>query len=196
MATPFLYAAGQRYQVTLLAKPYAVDLQRPFWLDVTLVPFIAPWTTFKYKHRLLAWPWGEVFRLCKGRTAQRFDFGLSACWDPRDHLLLWRAKAKTRLGFPRVGTGIMLARRLARPEPSAHRYEIWCVIAREFGFKVPVRDALRLPQLRPDGEVLVHTDTGQPVRVWPLERYRGLVGRLRQENHRVHFARDPEQQSW
>jgi hypothetical protein len=34
IATPFLEAASQRYQVTLLAKPYAVDLQQRLWPEV------------------------------------------------------------------------------------------------------------------------------------------------------------------
>ena len=196
IATPFLQAASQRYEVTLVAKPYAVDLQKRFWRDVQVVPFIAPWTAFKHKYHLWAWPWGDMLRLRNGLAARRFDFGLSARWDPRDHLLLLLAKAKTRLGFPRLGSGISLARPLARPEPQAHRYENWRVLARTLDFEVPARDALVLPQLRPDGEVLVHTGAGQPVRVWPLERYRGLVARLRQDNYRVQVACDPDQRNW
>jgi len=198
IATPFLQAASQSYEVTLLAKPYAVELQKRFWPQVRVVPFTAPWTAFKYlnKYRLWVWPWEEMLRLRNLLVATRFDFGLSARWDPRDHLLLWLAKAKTRLGFPRVGSGISLARRLTRPEPQAHQYENWRAMGRELGFEVPVRDALQLPQSRPDGEVLVHTGAGQPVRVWPLERYRGLINRLRRENYRVQVACDPDKQSW
>jgi ADP-heptose:LPS heptosyltransferase len=198
IATPFLQAASDRYEVTLLAKPYATELQKRFWPQARVLPFVAPWTAFKYvnKYRLWAWPWVEMIRLRNGLAAERFDLGLSARWDPRDHLLLWLAKANTRLGFPRLGSGLCLTRRLARPEPQAHRYENWRVLARELGFKVPARDALGLPQLRPDGEILVHSGAGQPVRVWPLDRYHGLVIRLRQENYRVQVACDPDQQSW
>ena len=42
IATPFLQAASQRYEVTLLAKPYAMDLQSRFWPGVRVVPFVAP----------------------------------------------------------------------------------------------------------------------------------------------------------
>ena len=48
----------------------------------------------------------------------------------------------------------------------------------------------------PSGEILVHTGAGQPVRVWPLERYRRLVARLRQKDYRVQVACDPDQQDW
>ena len=198
IATPFLQAASTRYEVTLLAKPYAIELQKRFWPQARVLPFVAPWTAFRYinKYRLWRWPWVEMLRLRHRLAAERFDFGLSARWEPRDPLLLWLAKVRIRLGFPRLGSGYFLTRRLPRPDPQAHRYENWRVLARELGFEVPARDALDLPQLRPDGEILVHTGAGQPVRVWPLERYHGLVTRLRQENYRVQVACDPDQQSW
>jgi len=196
IATPFLRAASERYAVTLVAKPYAQDLQARFWSGVRVVPFIAPWTAFKHKYRLLFWPWRQFFRLRSELAAERFDYGLSARWDPRDHLLLQLARAKTRLGFPRLGSQFILQQPLARPEPQSHRYESWRVMARALGFEVPAREALVLPPSRPEGELLVHTGAGQPVRVWPLERYRRLVGRLRQAHYRVQVACDPDQQNW
>ncbi len=202
IASPFLQAASQRYRVTLLAKPYAVDLQPRFWPDVKVVPFVAPWTAFKHKYRLWTWPWGKMIRLLHGLAAERFDFGLSARrgtgggGDPRDHLLLWLARAKTRLGFARWGSRIFLAKSPARPVPHAHRYENWRVMAQALGFEVPLREALVLPKLRPAGEVLVHSGAGQPVRVWPLDRYRNLVARLRQAGYRVQVACDPEQRNY
>jgi ADP-heptose:LPS heptosyltransferase len=202
IATPFLQAASEQYAVTLVAKPYAKDLQARFWRGVKVVPFIAPWTAFKHKYRLLAWPWVEMIRLLRGLRAERFDFGLAARkatgggGDPRDHLLLLLARARTRLGFPWWGSGSILTRPLSLPEPEAHRYESWRTVAQALGFTVPARDALMLPPWRRDGEILVHTGAGQLVRVWPLERYRRLVGRLRQANYRVQVAGDPDQQDW
>src|SRR5207245_270805 len=61
IATPFLKAASEKYAITLLAKPYAKDLQQRFWPAVEVVPFIAPWTAFQHKYRLFAWRWGEMF---------------------------------------------------------------------------------------------------------------------------------------
>ena len=78
IATPFLQAASKKYAVTLLAKPYAKDLQARFWSGVKVVPFIAPWTAFKHKYHLVKWPWIEMVRLLRRLGAERFDFGLSA----------------------------------------------------------------------------------------------------------------------
>jgi heptosyltransferase-2 len=196
IATPFLRAAGERFDVTLLAKPYAKELQARLWSAVRVVPFVAPWTAFERKYRLLSWPWREILRLRNSLTAERFDFGLSARWDPRDHLLLQIFGAQTRLGFPRVGSQFWLTRPLTRPEPIAHQSEYWRVLAQALGFGLPPREDLVMPQIRPNGELLIHTGAGQPVRVWPLERYRHLAGWLRQKNLRVQIACDPDQREW
>jgi ADP-heptose:LPS heptosyltransferase len=150
-----------------------------------------------HKYRLLAWPWGEILRLRRRLAAERFEYGLSARrGDPRDHLLLWLVQARTRLGFARMGSEVFLDRPLERPEPIAHRYEYWRVLARALDFDLPAREKLDLPLLRPDGEILVHTGAGQPVRVWPLDRYQRLVVRLRRRGYRVQVACDPDQQAW
>ena len=99
IATPFLQAASDKFDVTLLAKPYARDLKPRFWPDVNVVPFIAPWTAFRRKYRLHAWPWRHIFGLRK-LLGERFDVGLSGRWDPRDHLLLWLLRTRKRLGSP------------------------------------------------------------------------------------------------
>jgi heptosyltransferase-2 len=161
-----------------------------------VIPCIAPWTAFTRKYRLYAWPWLELLRLHNRLAAERFDFGISGRWDPRDHLLLLLAGARTRLGFPRLGSEIMLAKSLARPEPQSHRYENWRVVAKALGFEVPAREALGLSHLHPNGEIVVHTGAGQSARVWPLERYRALADRLRQKNYRVQVACDPDQRDW
>jgi heptosyltransferase-2 len=196
IATPFLEAASERYRVTLLAKPYAQDLQPRFWKNVQVIPFVAPWTAFKHKYRLLSWPWSAILRLRRTLSRERFDVGLSARWDPRDHLLLQIVRARARLGYPRLGSQRLLTLPLARPEPEAHRYENWRLLASKLGFELPSREQLPSNVVRPQGEVLIHTGAGQPVRVWPLERYHALVQRLRLANYSVQIACDPDQQRW
>lgn len=195
IATPFLQAASRSYAVTLLAKPYAADLRGRFWPEVKVVPFIAPWTAFRRKYRLLHWPWREMFRLRK-LMAEGFAVGLSARWDPRDHLLLGMTRAKMRLGFPRTKSQIFLTHPLARPHCEAHRYESWRTLARALNLPLPPREQIQISQARSGGEVLVHSGAGQPVRVWPLDRVAGLLARLRKRNYRVRVACDPDQRAW
>jgi len=195
IATPFLQAASKKYAVTLLAKPYAKDLQARFWSDVEVAPFVAPWTAFKRKYRLFSWPWREILGLRK-LARQRFDAGLSARWDPRDHLLLMVLRVKRRLGFPRTRSEVFLTDPLTRPDPRAHRYEHWRVMARALEIELPAREKLPIPTPRSGQEILVHTGAGQSIRVWPLPRYLGLVRKLRSENHRVQIACDPDQRNW
>jgi ADP-heptose:LPS heptosyltransferase len=195
IATPFLQAASEHYAVTLLAKPYAEDLQARFWKGVTVVSFIAPWTAFQHKYRLFSWPWRQILRLRHLRS-ERFEVGLSGRWDPRDHVLLALLRARQRLGFPRMGSTLLLTKPLTRPDPLAHRYEHWRVVAQALGLPLPTREHLPIPPPRGDGEILLHTGAGQQVRVWPLDRYRRLAARLRQSGLSVRIACDPDQQQW
>ncbi len=195
IATPFLQAASQKYEVTLLAKPYANDLQQRFWPGVRVRPFVAPWTAFRHKYRLIRWPWREILRL-RELAVRRFDFGLSARWDPRDHLLLKILRVRRRFGFPRWKSQFFLSDPMIRPAPTAHRYEHWRTLARALELELPPREALPVARPRSGGQILIHTGAGQPVRVWPLERYRSVVQRLRQTGWRVQVACDPDQRQW
>ncbi len=196
IATPFVRAMSERYDVTLLAKPFAQDLQRRFWPGARVEPFTAPWTAFKGKYRLHQYPWGQMYRVRRQLAAERFDVGLSARWDPRDHLLLRLLGTRSRFGFPRRGSRVLLTHPLTRPAPTDHRYEYWRVIARALDVIIPQRGKIPLPPRQADGAVLVHSGAGQPVRVWPLERYARLVARLRQAGHRTLVVCDPDQRDW
>lgn len=204
IATPFLQAASEKYEVTLLAKPYAQELQPHFWPKVKIVVFVAPWTAFQHKYFLPSWPWKQIFRVWRRLRGEKFDYGISARWygsvrsagDPRDHLLLWFFGAKTRLGFPRLGSRYFLTRSLKPPEAKAHRYDNWRAVGQALNLELPTREKLRLPHVRRDGQILMHTGAGQPVRVWPLERYRNIVGLLRSKSFQVQVACDPDQETW
>ncbi len=196
IATPFLRAMAERFEVTLLAKPFALDLQPRLWPGVRVVTFVAPWTAFKCKYHFWRWPWREIFHLYHRLAAERFEFGLSARWDPRDHLLLKILGAKNRLGFPRVRSRIFLTQPLLRPDPQAHRYESWRTLARAWNIQLPPRDEISPPAVPGRETVLIHTGAGQPVRVWPLERYQRLAARLRQKKIPTLIACDPDQRDW
>lgn len=223
IATPFIQAASEKYDVTVLAKPYAQDLQARFWPGVKVIPFHAPWTAFKIKdkYRFYAWPWRRLFRVRRAIREQHFAIGVSgrgesAGGDPRDHLLLSWFGVKRRIGFPRVGSQIFLTEELRRSGPEAHRYENWRVLARALGIDLPTKEEFLKAKSKKQKaemggmeevggksesgkrkiEILVHSGAGQPVRVWPLERYRNIVHRLRQSGFSVQVACDPDQFAW
>jgi heptosyltransferase-2 len=195
IATAFLQAVSRKYAVTLLAKPYALDLQPRLWPDVRVVPFVAPWTAFRHKYRLLSWPWREILQL-RWLGREKFEVGVSARWDPRDHLLLTIVRARRRLGFPRLRSHFFLTEPQRRPGPLNHRYESWRVLARALDIELPPRERLPVPQHTRPASLLVHTGAGQPLRVWPLERYRGVVAHLRALGYSVQVACDLDQRQW
>ena len=196
IATPFLRAATEKFDVTLVAKPFAMELRPRLWPAVTVRPFTAPWTAFHGKYQLWRWSWPELFALRRELAAQPFDFGVSARWDPRDHLALKLSGARERLGFSRLKSGRYLTQELTRPEPLAHRYESWRVAGAALGLALPPRaEIFATHGVRPP-VVLVHTGARLPLRVWPLENFSELVARLRQNNLAVQIACDEDQLGW
>ena len=196
IATPFLRKAAEKFDVTLLAKPYAADLRARFWPDVRVIPFNAPWTAFSRKYQLLAWPWRVMFRSWKSIFRERFDVGLSARWDPRDHVLLRLTGARTRLGFPRTGSQVFLTHPIQQADAADHRYENWRIIAGALNLDLEQRDRIQFPPPPGHPTILVHTGAAQPVRVWPLERFRSLVRRLREQGRPVQVVCNPDQRDW
>jgi len=204
IATPFLRAAAEKFDITLLAKPFALDLQPRLWPGVRVETFVAPWTAFKNKYHFWKWPWREIFRLRRQLAGEQFDFGVSArrvttsplSGDPRDHLLLQLCRVKNRIGFPFLRRRFFLTQPVVQPDPEAHRYEFWRAIARALKIEVPPRSQIPFPSAKPDRNILIHTGAGQPVRVWPLENYQKLAARLRANFPPVQIACDPDQRDW
>ena len=196
IATSFLRAATEKYQVTLLAKPFALELAPRLWPEVRVVPFIATWTAFRAKYHLWQWPWPEMRRLQSRLAAEHFDYAVSARWDPRDHWVLKIIGAAERLGFPRLKSARCLTRELKRPDPLAHRSEFWRVAGRALGLTLPSREATVPPSRPPSSGALLHSGARLPARVWPLDYFRQIAARLRDNNIAVHIACDPNQLSW
>ncbi|MDB6019014.1 MAG: hypothetical protein JWR19_3503 [Pedosphaera sp.] len=198
IASKFLQKASEQFDVTLLAKPFARDLQARFWPAIKVIPFRAPWTAFgfKEKYRLLSWPWRDMAGLMQELRRPKFDVVVSARWDPRDHLLLRLTGAKRRFGFPRMGSRFFLTHPLALPDPNHHRYEYWRTIGTGLGLDMPPAEAVQLSPRQSGRIVIVHTGAGQPIRVWPLDRYQKIVTHLRAQNYVVRILCNPEQRKW
>lgn len=196
IASPFLREACRAYQVTLLAQAYAEELRPYFWPEVRVVPFRMPWTVHRGKYRLHTWPWPRLLRLLRQLRRERFDAAVSARWDPRDDSVMWLSGARQRIGFPRMGSRALETDALERPDPTSHRHDRWRVIGSALGLEVPPLGRAVQPIRRRDGAVLVHSGAGKSLRVWPLERFHGIVRRLRAAGHRVCVACDADHVGW
>ena len=196
IATPFLRAATEKFTVTLFAKPFALELRSRLWPQMEIVPFVAPWTAFRDKYHLWRWPWREMLRLHHQLQAEAFDFGISARWDPRDHMVLKFIGARERLGFSRLKSQHYLTQELVRPDALAHRYEYWCAAGRALGLELPARQTIQ-PSPRPaQTVVLLHSGARLSARVWPLENFQHVAARLREKKMAVQIACDPDQLGW
>ena len=194
LASPFLVAASRQYQVSLLARRIAIEVGAYFWPDVTVYPFEAPWTAFDRKYELWHWPWTKIGQLVRDLRAQKFDVAVSARWDPRDHTLMALSGAKRRIGFPRLGSQVLLTHALERRSTLAHRFWHWRQLANALEF-----DIARCPvRLRPKERdlIIIHTGARRATRIWPLERYAGLVRRLRDQQRDVSVLCDPDQRDF
>ena len=140
LATGFLRAATREFEVTLVAKPVAGELQGVLWPGVRVVPLVAPWTAFRGKYRLWEWPWGELGRVVGKLRAEGFAVGVSARRDPRDHVLLALAGAGRRVGFGRLGSGLLLEESLVMEKGGMHRHDAWRAVGRAVGLELPERN--------------------------------------------------------
>lgn len=205
IATPFLRAAVAQFDVTLLAKPYALDLQPRLWPGIRIVPFNAPWTAFTKKYHFWRWPLLEMFRLQQSLAGEQFDIALSPRrqWflgrlggDPRDLLILKVIRAKERIGFPHLGSTVFLTRSLPLPPPDAHRYESWRIAGKALGIDLPPCEQLIAAPLGNNKTVVIHSGARLPARIWPLENWRKLAAHLRAKNYDVQVVCDSDQEKW
>ncbi len=192
LAIPFLREAVRHARVTLVTKPQWGPLVAPFCPDVSLVPFVAPWTAFAGKYRLFSWPWRELGHLVRSLRRQRFALGASARPDPRDHLLLLLAGARRRAGFRRTGSGVLLSTALAGGQ-TLHRAEAWRRLAATQGWTLPVPDGRRLRPVALEAPVVLHSGAARPTRLWPLDGFALIARRLREHGRPVRVLCDPAQ---
>jgi heptosyltransferase-2 len=187
LAMPFLRVATQHCRVTLLAKPHAAPLLRRFAPEVELVPLVAPWTAFRRKYDLPAWPWGQLADKLTTLRSRRFHAAVSARPDPRDHALMALAGAAQRAGFSRRGSRVLLTDALPAPADK-HRARHWDALATHFGWELPAPT----PPPRNGRHIVIHTGAAQPVREWPRERFEAVATQLRAQGWRITLLDDTE----
>jgi ADP-heptose:LPS heptosyltransferase len=196
IATPFLRAAAEKFEVSLVAKPFAAELRPRFWPEVEVLTFTAPWTAFHGKYKISRWPWLEMARLRRVLVEKKFDYAVSGRWDPRDHLVLKFSGATERFGFSRLSSRRYLTRGLTRPGPLAHRSEFWREAGRALGLQVPGRTEIIPPNRAPQSIALLHSGARLTARVWPLENFARIAARLREKKIAVQICCDADQRGW
>jgi ADP-heptose:LPS heptosyltransferase len=177
---PFLRAAAEHAEVTLLAKPHAAPLLARFAPTIEHLPFTAPWTAFRGKYRLHRWPWAELRKTVRELRRRGFQVGVSARRDPRDHFFLWSGGIQRRLGFPRGLSRALLTDTLTLPART-HRAEHWRSLAAALGWQIPA--PVTAP--RTGRHIVIHTGAAQRARTWPAERFAALAGLLRSAGWQV-----------
>jgi ADP-heptose:LPS heptosyltransferase len=122
-----LLAAG--FSVTLLCKPATAELLQPTYPALDFLTFDAPWTAFRGKYRFWTWPWRRLFQIVRTLRREHFSAAASVRNDPRDHLLMFLSGVRRRLGYPRLGSGLLLTQRLVPSSTKSHRVDLWRQIA-------------------------------------------------------------------
>jgi len=187
MASGFLRAAAERFDVTILAKPHAEPLLRPQFPQVEFIPFDAPWTVFTGKYRLWRWPWARLGGLARQLRRGGLDLAVSArLRDPRDHLLMRLAGIPRRLGFAHPRFGALLNEALPHSAAPRHVVEDWQALGTACGLGgslVPALEPARYP--RPAGWpetgpiVCLHAGARIPVRRWSEAKFAEVLRRVR-----------------
>ena len=145
-ATPLLRAAQSHYDITVVGKEHAAQLLQPTFPDIRFISFDAPWSAYRGKYALWRWNWKELFALFHRLRSEHFAAAVSVRNDPRDHLFMLLAGARTRYGFPVKGSGAFLTHPLLRGSARQHKVKDWRDLSR----------VLDLPRMADDGPQLEH----------------------------------------
>jgi len=182
------------WEITLLGKAPSCSLLESTFPTVKTIEFDAPWTVFHGKYRLTRWPWSKIFQVLKQLRQHPFDAAVSVRPDPRDHLLMWLAGVRRRIGFPTGWSRWLLNEPITKGSPNAHKVEDWWTL--QDGVTGSATTHLS-PQLIPDPElakqfrarlgndtrpvIALHCGARIAVRRWPEAYYRQLLVSLRRK---------------
>lgn len=193
-STPVLRAADERFDVTLVGKGHARPLLGPAFPQIDFLAYDAPWSAYRDKYRLWRWRWRELFALLAQLRRRCFDAAISVRNDPRDHLVMRLAGARTRYGFPLRGSSIFLTHPLVRSREKQHKVEDWRDIGRALElpgmdaaepaldharYRSPRVEALLAGVRKP--LVCLHPGARLHVRRWPEKNFAYVVERMRRE---------------
>jgi ADP-heptose:LPS heptosyltransferase len=204
-ATPLLEAARARYEITLIGKAHAAALLQPTFPDVRFLSFDAPWSAYRNKYALWRWSWRELFGLLHQLAGEHFAAAVSVRPDPRDHVFMLLAGARTRYGFPRRGSQALLTHPVLRSRHKQHKVEDWRDLGHALGlagmdnadphlahdqYRHPSVDQM-LGGLEGKPVFCLHPGARIGVRRWPEAYFAFIVKKLR-EHFDFHLVLVPD----
>ena len=136
LATPVLAGLRRLYpraRISLLAQPFAEELLLGTSAVDEFIPAVLPWTADSSKYAPLRYTDPSLRALIARLRASRFDLAIDARMDLRNHLLMWRAGARRRVGYDYGGASYALTDRLTPNDSRPHRVEDWQGILRYLG---------------------------------------------------------------
>ena len=193
-ATAFIAAAITKYAVTIAGKAHAEPLLGPTFPGVAFVSYDPPWTAFRGKYKFLRWNWSALGTMLRRLREKHFEVAVSVRHDPRDHLLMSLAGARTRVGFGAKGSSLLLTESLELHDPKAHRVERWRALGETVQlpgiqqaaprlahekYRTARLDSVLEPVRRPI--LCLHTGARLPTRRWPEAAFASIIARLRAE---------------
>ncbi len=182
-ATTLLRKAVEQFEVTLVAKPHARPLFAQTLPQIRHVSWDAPWTVFRGKYRWWNWDWPALLGCIRALRDSSFDAAVSVRADPRDHLLMWLAGAKRRIGFPARGSGVFLTDALPHIPGTEHKVDDWRRLAEQLEIQDGATSSPFLAATRPARgtvpRLCLHVGARIPVRRWPIANFADLIGRIR-----------------
>ena len=192
-ATPLLHAAQERHDITLVGKPHAAELLQPSFPGVRFISYDAPWSAYRDKYALWQWDWKELLGLLRRLKSEHFDAAVSVRSDPRDHLFMLLAGARTRYGFPVKGSSRFLTHPLERSQLRQHIVEDWRDLGHALNlpkfetgprleharYRQPTVDVMLAGITKP--AICLHPGARIGVRRWPEDYFGHIIAELRRE---------------
>lgn len=193
LSTSFLRNIIDRYEVTLVGKKHARATLGGTFPDLQFIEWNAPWTVFHGKYKFWQWDWPSLFNVIHKLRLFRPDIAVSVRKDPRDHLLMWMVGAKRRVGFPTIGSRLLLTDSIywskdhprhvvedwlsltesLNPNGEAAQKTLWLQCSNYAGRVRDISPVVRRPV------VCLHVGARIPVRRWPESYFAELIRRLR-----------------
>src|SRR5260370_35407695 len=98
--------------------------------------------------------------------------------------------ARTRIGFGRRGSEVLLNQSL-QFNSKTPRFHNWEILAERLGLPILERPQEHRRSGPQTAAIVVHTGAGHDVRVWALDRFAGIVAKLRSGGYHALGACDP-----